>query len=446
MHLVIPDVVTRPEVQEALRAVMLSRGVVAATFGALPGVTNAADDIYDAAVISRAGWMMYGSKKPDEPHPWLATGVFYMLSPGAVPSVERQELPEQLLGSPGQLARMLSIRLKYDATPLTELGHAAVQRILDDAEAARKLRTDQLAGQQEGRRPGAATSIEDLSAALGMLSDARAFHYASWRDVGYVLNHETGGRADGFGLFCDFGRRCPGKFDEAEHADEWDRTTRRAAGREPGKMLRFGTLLMMADEDSPDQYKAWQKAASGGRRAATMAFAPQITPEDAMVCARRLLVAMSCEGDVVDFQAPASEADASGTVSFGATHVPSRRKCIVRFRASDLLATVTLDDGTAVYDRHLNRDEGLRVGRDLCRVHKDIPPDQTWTVTRPSAKKAVFRGAERGTELNLLNIDRPSSEMVARVCVPDSKPHQVTQKAHIAFMMDAYNTYMHISL
>ena len=440
VHLVLPDVVTRPETQDALRRSMLP--CTASTFGTLASVTNDAVDIYDEAVVYRNGWMMYGSKKPDEPHPWLATAVFVLVRRDPDVLAERRPLPDDLRASPGRLARLLSVRFSHDETPLSANGREAVQQLLDAAEAARKLREERRnirisrAAEDIG---DSSTSLDDLSAALGLLDDARAAAYATWRDVGLVLHHETAGAAGGLALWCDFGRRCPGKFDADEHADEWERIGRGALDRDD--LLRIGSLMRWAAIDSPVRYKAWRAE----RRLTTTTTTAQITSDEAMEGARRLLAAMACDGNVVDIEAPIPDA-ATGTVSFAGTHMPSGLPCVVRFRASDLLATVTLGDGTTVYDRHLNRDDGLRVGRDLCRVHKDIPPDQTWTVTRPSAKKAVFRGAERGTEVNLLNVDRPGTEMVARVSVPDSKPHQVTQKAHIAFMMDAYNESVRMAL
>ena len=77
LHLMVPRVVTRPEVQHALRAAMLPH-VRRIFFGpAEPSrFLCSAEEVYDEAVIESNGWLLYGAKKPDEPHPWTVTRVF----------------------------------------------------------------------------------------------------------------------------------------------------------------------------------------------------------------------------------------------------------------------------------------------------------------------------------------------------------------------------------
>ena len=93
LHLELPMVVTRPELQFALRTRMLPHVERILFEGApppsdpppsecptegrpRPRPINSADDAYDEAVIERNGWLVYGAKKPDEPAPWTVTRVF----------------------------------------------------------------------------------------------------------------------------------------------------------------------------------------------------------------------------------------------------------------------------------------------------------------------------------------------------------------------------------
>ena len=74
LHIELPMVVTRAEVQVALRRAMLPH-VGRILFNPLDPerFSNSAEDAYDEAVIEHAGWMLYGAKKPDEPDPWKVT-------------------------------------------------------------------------------------------------------------------------------------------------------------------------------------------------------------------------------------------------------------------------------------------------------------------------------------------------------------------------------------
>jgi hypothetical protein len=75
-HLVIPGIVTRPELQRALRDAVLP--FVSEVFGDFFGSSSSrdAEDIYDESVIERNGWLLYGSKKQGEDHPWTLSRVF----------------------------------------------------------------------------------------------------------------------------------------------------------------------------------------------------------------------------------------------------------------------------------------------------------------------------------------------------------------------------------
>ena len=97
LHIVIPDAVTRPELQVALRRVMLPR--VAELFGD-GRFTTSPEDMYDEAVISRNGWMMYGSKKPDESAPWLVTRMYEAVDGDGVSSAVPRLVPVGMKPTP----------------------------------------------------------------------------------------------------------------------------------------------------------------------------------------------------------------------------------------------------------------------------------------------------------------------------------------------------------
>lgn len=305
---------------------------------------------------------------------------------------------------------------------------------------------------------GSATADDDVAALVRMLGDATATAYESWRNVAIVLKSEgaSGGADDRYlGLFHEFSRRSTGKYGGPEPVDRLWRSLRirspedaAAAAAEGKPLLTVGTLRRYARLDSPAEYARWSSDAAAAAATTRTAARQEEDGGQLQVMmldgARRLLDAMSFADELDDLEPLASDSATAEhqQASFAATHRATGRRCVVSLGLRDLRASVTLDDGAVVYDRHLNRDVGLEVTRDLCRVHKDIPPDQTWTVTRPSARKAVFQAgafAGRHAEVNLCNLDRPSDEMVARVSLPDAKPHHVTHKGHLAFMVEAYN-------
>ena len=232
LHLVVPDVVSRPELQVALRRLMLPH--VADVFR---GFTNAPTDIYDESVISRNGWMMYGSKKPDEPAPWLTTRV-YTEDVGASAVNMR----------PDEQAALFSIRLHYDESPLTRVGNNALTGVLADEamEANEREAAEARAAEWYGVASGSELAPGQLADTVRKLSVDRAKDRVTWYKVGLVLNNETSGSAEGLELWKTFARKCPAKFDAKEHARLW------AVMGKPrsGWVLRFGSLIRWAKEDT----------------------------------------------------------------------------------------------------------------------------------------------------------------------------------------------------
>ena len=256
VHLVVPDAVTRPELQTALRRAMLPH--MAQVFGS-SRFTNAPNDIYDEAVISRNGWMLYGSKKPDEPAPWVASWVF--AEGGGASPVDLR---------PSELATLLSIRLHYDETPLTEEGRTVLGSVL--AEAARDAE-EREAAEARAEADDSLASVPppagQLSDLVKMLSVARATDRWTWLSVGLALHHATRGAAEGLHLWKVFARSCEStaKFDADEHADKWAEMGRPSTRT---RALTVRSLFAWAKADSPSEYAEWTAAFrrhTGRRRA-----------------------------------------------------------------------------------------------------------------------------------------------------------------------------------
>jgi len=264
VHVVIPGVVTRPELQHAVRSALIDRGALE-VFAPLR-FTNSVDDIYDSAVIERNGWFMYGSKKGDEPHPWVLSCVLDPLGNVVWTSSEGASAP---FASPGELARILSIRNKLDATHLSERG----QRLIDEWEEA----SDQAAqASHELSRhvapfPEAATTfnldVAKVARLTAMMSDSRADDEYSWMAVGWALHHVcySNGNGNGrseefFDIWVQFSRRCSSKFDLGECRRRWANIKPREQG------FNYGSLRKWAKQDSPEAYTAFLKEEDNAKR------------------------------------------------------------------------------------------------------------------------------------------------------------------------------------
>jgi hypothetical protein len=120
IHIIFPYIVTRPTLQYCIRDRFLREHATFFT-SHMPTVINTPNDIYDESIIFKNGWMMYGSKKPFEPHRWLATMTYdgKLALPVANPYLSLY-------------VSLFSIRNKRRVSPLTKSGHAAIEQYQHD--------------------------------------------------------------------------------------------------------------------------------------------------------------------------------------------------------------------------------------------------------------------------------------------------------------------------
>ena len=100
IHIVIPEIVTKPSIQYILRDKCLEEmGVIFKDLG----FTNTVEDIFDECVIEKNNWLMYGSSKPDK-EPYKVTKV-YNYNNNCLTEVKEQHNVEEY-------AKLFSIRNK----------------------------------------------------------------------------------------------------------------------------------------------------------------------------------------------------------------------------------------------------------------------------------------------------------------------------------------------
>jgi hypothetical protein len=257
LHVVMPNVITHPEIQLAIRdhfvddvsdtsrfadTVLSLTGSVASD-----GAGRDVGQIYDRSVItSGGGWFLIGSKKPDEDNPWGITRWHrFDTRDGTVSAVDFAAM------STRQVVDALSIRVPPDASG--DAPHSPYTRAAEDVMAIAREGTTRTTTNDDN---AFVTSIgaRQLADLVDLLDGSRATSYDSWMRVGWAIsNTRVGTRAERLAVWKAFARRDAKKYVESEHDRAWGRMEVRDGAR----ALGVGTLRFWAKEDAPDAYGRW---------------------------------------------------------------------------------------------------------------------------------------------------------------------------------------------
>ena len=238
LHIVVPDVVTKPELQYIIRENIIKNNmqdIFGATF------TNKYEDIYDKSVISSNGWFMYGSKKPEEEYAWAVAKVFNVSMFDGVLKEDECDLSEH------QLICELSIRNKFTAS---KIKHYKVEEVKQWKEKNEKPTNND--GDNKGVVHHIPSSCETIVKLVKMLNIERADDYHQWIAVGACLYNIN---TDLLGLWEEFSKQSHKYTDTGDNSCEskW-----RSFGSSRNKTTE-GTLRYWAKEDNPDAYAELQK-------------------------------------------------------------------------------------------------------------------------------------------------------------------------------------------
>jgi P4 family phage/plasmid primase-like protien len=228
IHIVLPNVITKPEVQFIIRENIVTndmRGVFEDTF------TNSYEDIYDEAVIQRNNWFMYGSKKPDEEYPWVVSKIY----DANLNEIENESTDEELVN-------ILSIRNKFDDLPINADKMDEVQKM--KAKIQKKQPDD--VERPKSHLPSDFTTIETL---VKMLKPSRADKHPEWINVGMCLNNIDDRLLD---VWIEFSKQSI-KFIDGECERLWRGFYKKHDG------LTEGSLRFWAKLDSPEEYKEFTR-------------------------------------------------------------------------------------------------------------------------------------------------------------------------------------------
>ena len=237
IHIVIPDIVTRPSVQYVVRQDVLK---------VLPGklahldLKNAWTDVIDEAVIEKNNWMMYGSRKPNG-QPYTVTHILNVDK-----DLEFEEAP--IADDHSEYVEVLSIRNKFDPSDLREEYLPIENAFLEDREKQRKKKLQQssifqLHVNMKRNSLGSEQDLEYVKKLVAILSDERANDYHKWIRLGWCLRNIDHRLLD---AWIEFSRRSP-KFEEGTCEHAWNFM------KDDG--LNIGSLHLWAKEDNPEQYR-----------------------------------------------------------------------------------------------------------------------------------------------------------------------------------------------
>lgn len=235
IHIMIPDIVTKPVVQHLIRKAVIPE--LKTAFKDLK-LKNTVEDIVDEAVIEKNGWLMYGSKKP-QTEPYKLT--YVMRYRKQEDSWEYIGNSSKLLTSSG-LVKKLSIRNKYESTP-TKQEKVQEVKAFEQSKKPKTLPKNPAFQTTQNIKKNACDNIEIVEKLIDILSPARADNYQEWIRVGWCLrtiDHRLLPKWVNFSMKSS-------KFEDGECERMWNYM------KDDG--LGIGTLHMWAKMDDPEQYR-----------------------------------------------------------------------------------------------------------------------------------------------------------------------------------------------
>jgi P4 family phage/plasmid primase-like protien len=203
IHITFPDVITPANVQHTIRNIVITMYPERVTPN---GVTNPVEDIYDKNVIVKNNWFMYGSKKPDEMHPWKVTRAYIFSSDKATPLE---------IGPIENLVKTLSIRYNVTEENMSQVNQEKLSKIIDG------------------------------------LNPKRARDYNTWRDGIYAIMNTADNKEEGGKLCHIYAQKDRGSYN-IEATDKQIEESLRNQYRK--NKVTVATLFSWLKEDNPSLF------------------------------------------------------------------------------------------------------------------------------------------------------------------------------------------------
>jgi P4 family phage/plasmid primase-like protien len=236
IHIVIPEIVTRPMFQ-----LMLREHVIPKLDECLKhlNMKNKITDVVDEAVIERNNWQMYGSKKPHLDK-YVVTHIYDY-------SVSTKKIEElNVSTNQGDYVELLSIRNKFMETKIKFEKQEDVKKF-EELINRRKMQNhlkNCILSKTKNIRMNTNEEFELAKTLMELLSEERADNYNDWIRVGWCVRNIDHRLLD---TWIDFSKKSR-KFVEGECQKYWNYM------RQDGACLGMGTLHLWAKNDSPERY------------------------------------------------------------------------------------------------------------------------------------------------------------------------------------------------
>lgn len=243
LHIVIPDIATKPSVQYVVRQDVLK--ALPDKLGHL-ALQNAWEEVIDEAVIEKNNWMMYGSRKPNG-QPYTVTHVLDVKWFNDENEFEYEEAA--ILEDPTEYVEILSIRNKFDPTDIKESFAPVEDAYLQEKERQRKkaLQKSSILQGHINIKKNMIQDLECVKKLVGILSEERANDYHKWIRLGWCLRNIDFRLLD---TWIEFSKRSP-KFEEGGCERVWNYM------KDDG--LNIGSLHLWAKEDNAEAYREIMK-------------------------------------------------------------------------------------------------------------------------------------------------------------------------------------------
>jgi len=235
LHIVIPDIVTKPIVQYTIRRKIIEE---CGTILERLNLKNSYDDVFDEAVIERNNWQMYGSKKPNCEK--------YKITKILRCSTSNDELIEQDIKDDSEYIETLSIRNKYDclAVKIDKQNEIVIQEQEHHKKKKMKLMGDGILQTTQNMKKNICENLDYVNKLVEILSEKRADIYIDWIRVGWCLRNIDHRLLE---TWVEFSKKSS-KFRDGECEKVWNYM------KDDG--LGIGTLHMWAKQDNLEQYKS----------------------------------------------------------------------------------------------------------------------------------------------------------------------------------------------
>ena len=232
IHIVIPDVVTTPNLQYIIRTKCLD--LLKPVFEEL-NYTNSIDDIFDECVIEKNNWLMYGSSKPDK-EAYKVTKVY---------NVENDNITEIINSkSTDDLVELFSIRNKKKEINLKFEKNDEIENFTNImVEKERESLTyKQIFKKTKNNKKNENIDIELIKKFVKILDVNRSNNFDSWIKLGWCLRNIDYRLLEDW---VEFSKKSQ-KYDDGECEKKWEYMKESNLG--------IGTLRMWAKHDNLKEY------------------------------------------------------------------------------------------------------------------------------------------------------------------------------------------------